>query len=89
MGRCHFLPGDHKLRHSKKAFNKETKMRPSAELLSRTDLLNQMEGLDIIFEKHLEMEKKNKRTADEVMPWKKKSILFKLPYWNHLLVSTT
>ena len=64
-------------------------MRPSAELLSRTDLLNQMEGLDVIFGKHPKTKKKNKRKRDEVMPWKKKSILFKLPYWNHLLVSTT
>jgi len=86
MGHRRFLPGDHKFRRSKKAFNGETEMRPPPKLLSGTALLNQMEGLDVIFGKHPETKKKNKRKGDEVMPWSKKSIFFRLPYWDHLLV---
>jgi len=37
MGHRHFLPGDHKLRRGKKAFNRETEMRPPPELLFGTD----------------------------------------------------
>ena len=86
MGHCRFLLDDHKFRRSKKAFNGEIEIRPPPELLSGTNLLNQMEGLDVIFGKHLETKKKNKRNGDAVMPWNKKSIFFKLPYWDHLLV---
>ena len=61
-------------------------MRPPPELLSGIDLLNQMEGLDATFGNHRETKKKNKRKGDEVIPWNKKSIFFKLPYWDHLLI---
>jgi len=51
--------------------------KPPPKLMSGTNLLNQMEGLDVILGTDPETKRKNKRKGDEVMPWKKKNIFFK------------
>ena len=69
LGHRRFLPEDQKFRCSRKAFIGETEIRPPPELQSRSDLVSQMEGLDVILGKHPDTIRKNKsRLGDKAMP---------------------
>ncbi|XP_019255072.1 PREDICTED: uncharacterized protein LOC109233652 [Nicotiana attenuata] len=70
-----FLPMDHPWRSNKRSFNGKTEFRPPPPLLKGTDVLNSLQNFNNVFGK------KRKRTNDG--PWKKRSIFFELPYWQH------
>jgi len=77
MGHHRFLLADHKFCCSKKAFNGEIEIRPPPKLRFGIDLLHQMEGLEVIFGKHPDTLRKNKRKmGNKLMPWKKKVFFF-------------
>lgn len=59
-------------------------MRPPPKSRPGPEMLEQMENLDVKFGKDVETLKHNKiKRGDEVVPWKKKSTFFELPYWEH------
>ncbi|XP_019256476.1 PREDICTED: uncharacterized protein LOC109234890 [Nicotiana attenuata] len=70
-----FLPMDHPWRSNKRSFNGKIEFRPPPPLLKGTDVLNSLQNFNNVFGK------KRKRTNDG--PWKKRSIFFELPYWQH------
>ncbi|KAH0701906.1 hypothetical protein KY285_016184 [Solanum tuberosum] len=73
-----FLPMDHPWRSNKRSFKGKTEFRPPPPFLKGTDVLNSLQDFENVFGK------KRKRSNDG--PWKKKSIFFELPYWQHNLL---
>ena len=73
-----FLPMDHPWRSNKRSFNGKTEFRPPPAPLKGIDVLNSLRDFENVFGK------KKKRSNDG--PWKKRSILFELPYWQHNLL---
>ncbi|XP_019233591.1 PREDICTED: uncharacterized protein LOC109214156 [Nicotiana attenuata] len=70
-----FLPMDYPWRSNKRSFNGKTEFRPPPPLLKGTDVLNSLQNFNNV------SGKKRKRTNDG--SWKKRSIFFELPYWQH------
>jgi len=75
-----FLPRNHPYRRMKKAFNGSREDEVIARLRNGEEIYNQVENIDIVFEKH----PKKKTTEKNI--WKKQSIFFNLPYWCKLEV---
>ena len=73
-----FLPMDHPWRSNKRSFNGKTEFRPPPAPLKGIDVLNSLRDFENVFGK------KKKRSNDG--PWKKRSIFFELPYWQHNLL---
>ncbi|KAH0655532.1 hypothetical protein KY285_030414 [Solanum tuberosum] len=69
---------DHPWRSNKRSLNGKTEFRPPPLLLKGTDVLNSLQDFENVFGK------KRKRSNDG--PWKKRSIFFELPYWQHNLL---
>ncbi|KAH0729589.1 hypothetical protein KY290_000721 [Solanum tuberosum] len=69
---------DHPWRSNKRSFNGKIEFRPPPPLLKGTDVLNSLQNFENVFGK------KRKRSNDG--PWKKRSIFFELPYWQHNLL---
>ena len=79
--RC-FLKEDHPYRFNKEHFDgQEDHSKPPRELTG-TEIFEEIRDLDVIFGK------KNKSTIPKSSSsnWRKRSIFFELPYWEHLLV---
>ncbi|XP_060200861.1 uncharacterized protein LOC132629147 [Lycium barbarum] len=70
-----FLPMDHPWRSNKRSFNGKTEFRPLPQLLKGTDVFNMLQNVENVFGK--------KQKKSNVSPWKKRSIFFELPYWQH------
>ena len=82
MGHRCFLDSTHKYRHDKKSFDgsKELEHKPLAR--SGSDLLDQLKGIRFKFGKMSEpVDGVQKKT------WRKWSIFFELPYWEHHLIN--
>ncbi|KAK6789627.1 hypothetical protein RDI58_013427 [Solanum bulbocastanum] len=73
-----FLPMDHPWRSNKRSFNGKNEFRPPPPFFKGTDVLNRLHDFENVFEKKI------KRSVDG--QWKKKSIFFELPYWQHNLL---
>ncbi|XP_039142864.1 uncharacterized protein LOC120280181 isoform X1 [Dioscorea cayenensis subsp. rotundata] len=91
MGHRQFLDSNHKFRVDKKSFDgtEEFKIMPNPP--STTEILHQLEGFQNEFGKgHSNLASKRRRLAlkdsKDYYNWKKKSIFFELPYWEHNLV---
>ncbi|XXG72498.1 hypothetical protein AAC387_Pa07g1577 [Persea americana] len=88
MSHRRLLDADHRFRRNKIKF--DGKMEFRAALLSRsgTELLRQCCDINITFGKHNSNSSSKKRKQDDNTKglWKKKSIFFTLPYWEHLLI---
>lgn len=88
------LDDDHSFRHDSRSFNGQVELRPPPKLWTGSELLKQMENVDVVYGKHPSIHKLNKETRKrkrendfvEEVPWKKKSSFFRLKYWEHLLV---
>ena len=75
-----FLSRGHKFRLQKSKFNGKVEKQDPPKIFSCIDILGQVAELDVTFGKTQE------KPARSTPQWKKKSILFKLPYWEfHLL----
>ena len=91
---CHrrFLDASHRFRSNKSQFNGNTELRDPPKILSGSEILEQLQNIDVIFGKVHELKGGGKRSrgtlADEseTQQWKKKSIFFKLPYWEFNLI---
>ena len=80
MNHRKFLPTSHKWRFDKKRFNGEIETRQIPEPLTGTDIVKVLDGFVNQFGK------KDKRKRESDSPFKKKSIFFDLPYWEHNLL---
>ncbi|XP_059297176.1 uncharacterized protein LOC132050130 [Lycium ferocissimum] len=69
-----FLPMD-PWRSNRRSFNGKIEFRPPPPLLKGTDVFNSLQHVTNVFGK------KQKKSNDG--PWKKRSIFFELPYWQH------
>ncbi|CAN1180729.1 hypothetical protein LINPERHAP2_LOCUS34933 [Linum perenne] len=90
IGSRRFLPAEHPFRLQKTKFNGEIDLRQPTKLLSGTEILSQVENINVTFGKTNESDKGgpvkkkskidggNKKKAEQ---WKKKSCFFQLPYW--------
>ncbi|XP_038706800.1 uncharacterized protein LOC120002208 isoform X2 [Tripterygium wilfordii] len=93
MGHRRFLPNSHKFRKDKLSFDGKREWGCKPERLSGDQLLQQLEKEGILTEyKRADLEERNRRQAHKERGvtrqhnWKKKSILFELPYWKHNLI---
>ncbi|XP_077239808.1 uncharacterized protein LOC143880718 [Tasmannia lanceolata] len=82
MGQGRFLEGNHILRTDKVSFDGKEELSPAPTPLSGSKVLEQLQGISIIFGK-------KRRWEDNVIlpyKWKKRSIFFNLLYWESLLL---
>ncbi|RDX89540.1 hypothetical protein CR513_28717, partial [Mucuna pruriens] len=66
----------------KKHFDSTIEERDAPKLLSRLEILKQLDDINVTFESNLESNIKGNKNCEEDGPkqWKKKSIFFNLPY---------
>ena len=92
IGTRRFLPRDHGFRRNCNRFDGHVEERDPPKVLSGSDILNQVKDINVTFGKEPEPEssskkkrpRKKKKVGDnETQQWKKKSIFFQLPYWEH------
>ncbi|GJW04260.1 transposon protein, CACTA, En/Spm sub-class [Tanacetum coccineum] len=74
------LPESHSYRKKKKQFDGRVEHRKMARLMNGHDTLSRVKDIKNVFGKKDKALKNNKNI------WKKKSIFWKLPYWEHLQV---
>ncbi|XP_039116440.1 uncharacterized protein LOC120251851 [Dioscorea cayenensis subsp. rotundata] len=92
MGHRRFLATGHKFRLNKIRFNGEQELRNPPKILSGTEILQQVQDINITFGRLLDNQSAGKRrrgastSRTEPQQWKKKSIFFELPYWEHNLI---
>ncbi|GJX27686.1 uncharacterized protein Tco_0235765 [Tanacetum coccineum] len=80
MGHRRSLPESHPYRKKKKLFDGRVERRKMARLMNGHDTLSRVKDIKTIFGKKDKAPKNNKNI------WKKKSIFWKLPYWERLQV---
>ncbi|RDY06303.1 hypothetical protein CR513_09720, partial [Mucuna pruriens] len=88
VGHRRFLERSHKFRLMKKHFDGTIEERDAPKLLSGSEILKQLDDINVTFESNLESNIKGKRNREEDGPkqWKKKIIFFNLPYWKDNLL---
>lgn len=93
MGHRRFLQKGHKFRLNRSRFNGKVEQRDPPITLSGSDILKQLEGINVTFGKILEpTDKGKKRTRGKKLvedgsgQWRKRSIFFNLPYWESNLL---
>ncbi|CAN1777819.1 hypothetical protein LINPERHAP1_LOCUS14199 [Linum perenne] len=96
-GSRRFLPSDHRMRGWKNRFNGKNENRDPPIYKAGIDILDQLKDVNVIFgKKGKQTASEKKRTRGGIMKnvdnneeteiWKKKSILFDLPYWKDNLI---
>ncbi|XP_031090937.1 uncharacterized protein LOC115995929 [Ipomoea triloba] len=78
MSHLTFLPIDHPYRKKKKVFNGKYETRVACSPLSGDVVYERVKNIDIVFGK-------TSKTSQKGI-WKKRSILWDLPYWEHLSI---
>ncbi|CAA7027471.1 unnamed protein product [Microthlaspi erraticum] len=92
MGHRRFLGSDHKFRYDKQHFDGSEELRNPPITPSGSTILQQVESVDVIFGKPTEISKRKRDRAESMregssrQQWRKKSIFFELPYWEHSLL---
>ncbi|XP_061363146.1 uncharacterized protein LOC133306783 [Gastrolobium bilobum] len=83
MGHRRFLERGHKFRLMKKHFDGTIEERDPPIMLSGSEILKQLDDINVTFGSNLESNSRRKRGRSEDRPkqWRKKSIFFDLPYW--------
>ncbi|XP_020245141.1 uncharacterized protein LOC109823267 [Asparagus officinalis] len=77
MGHRRFLKDDHPWRFNKRSFNGDIELGREPISLSGTEIIDELS--DFVNE----FGKKQKKKANRNCPWKKRSVFFDLPYWEH------
>ncbi|XP_049387467.1 uncharacterized protein LOC125851762 [Solanum stenotomum] len=78
MGHRALLPPDHPFRRDKKSFDGKEDHRSAPTPLSGTEVLEELREFNNVFGKG-----QKRKHRDSEGPWKKRSIFFELPYWEH------
>lgn len=95
MGHRRFLPNGHRFRLSRLRFDGNVEDRDPPKKLSGSEILKQLEDIDITLGKQPQKSDKGKRkrsrrknnvVGNQVKQWKKRSIFFELPYWEFNLL---
>jgi len=92
MGHWQFLSRGHKFLLNRVQFNGNIKDRDPPKQLSGLEILEQVKNINITFgkkPKSLDRRKRNcgkSTTTYQMQQWKKKSVFFKLPYWEFNLL---
>jgi hypothetical protein len=86
MGHRCFLPLNHRWRHNKSSFNIEVETRERPVPLSGEQVLQQYESFEQVPFGKRTTKRKWREEETRWHKWRKKSILFQLPYWKNLLV---
>ena len=89
MGHRRFLHEDHPFRSNTHSFDGIAEHRPAPIPLSGSEIVAQTEDMHTVFGKDPSGKKKTKRKRKDDEPlivWKRKSIFFRLPYWESLLL---
>lgn len=87
MGHRRWLPGDHKWRHSKEAFDGKKEMGVKPKELSGDDILRQLNNLEFgRIGKHPSNKERNMPRSPAHLNWTNKSIFFELEYWSKLKI---
>ncbi|OIT26536.1 hypothetical protein A4A49_41017 [Nicotiana attenuata] len=87
MGHRRFLERGHRFRLQRVRFNGKIEQREPPIALSGSDILKQVEGINVNFGKAPVLNDKGKRARrqtvneDRSRQWRKRSIFFDLPYW--------
>ncbi|XP_020249217.1 uncharacterized protein LOC109826604 [Asparagus officinalis] len=77
MGHRRFLKDDHPWRFNKRSFNGDIELGREPISLSGTEIIDELSNFVN------EFGKKQKKKANRNCPWKKRSVFFNLPYWEH------
>ncbi|XP_020245186.1 uncharacterized protein LOC109823313 [Asparagus officinalis] len=77
IGHRRFLKDDHPWRFNKRSFNGDIELGREPISLSGTKIIDELS--DFVNE----FGKKQKKKANRNCPWKKRSVFFDLPYWEH------
>ncbi|XP_057444525.1 uncharacterized protein LOC130736753 [Lotus japonicus] len=90
MGHRRFLDTRHKFRLNKIRFNGEQESRDAPKSLSGSEIFAQVKNINVVFgrkDKRVGNRKRSRGDRDSsqsgTQQWKKKSIFFELPYWEH------
>ena len=90
VGHRRFLGDGHRFRLLRSRFNGQTETRSAPLKLSGSEILNQLENINVTFGKIFSDHDKGKRgrssTGVKTEQWRKRSVFFRLPYWQHNLV---
>ncbi|XP_058070934.1 uncharacterized protein LOC131219971 [Magnolia sinica] len=90
MGHRRFLELDHRFRSNSRSFDGTEEFSEAPTLLSGSDVLDQLQGINVTFGKKTSGNYGHKRrredNAKDRYNWKKQSIFFDLPYWEHNLL---
>ncbi|CAN1161920.1 hypothetical protein LINPERHAP2_LOCUS24198 [Linum perenne] len=90
MGSRRFLPINHRFRQQRRRFDGKVEERGPPLLLTGSEVLKQLENVNVTFGKIEDPKTGKKRYRDmsdkTVKQWKKKSIFFELPYWEFILL---
>ncbi|XP_061371520.1 uncharacterized protein LOC133314095 [Gastrolobium bilobum] len=92
MGHRRFLDRRNKFRLNRLYFNGKQELRESPKILSGTDILQQVQNVHVTFGRKPKIGGKRKRRGSGrvaqvgTQQWRKKSIFFELPYWEHNLL---
>ncbi|XP_059654530.1 uncharacterized protein LOC132301279 isoform X1 [Cornus florida] len=90
-GHRHFAEQYHRFRRNKASFDGTEETRCAPPMLSGTEVLHELEGISFPAFGKGDDGKGNAAQVDEMdenpmFNWRKKSIFFELPYWEHLLI---
>src|ERR1044072_2056639 len=89
MGHRRFIDRRHKFRLNKIRFNGHQELRDEPKSFSGSDIFAQVKDINVVFGRKDKRSAKRKRSRGErvssesTQQWKKKSIFFELPYWEH------
>lgn len=90
MGHRRWLPEDHIFRKQAEFFDATEELRVAPIRANGSDVLNQLDRIQHTYGKQSKMKKRKKRSNegndDSLIGWKKRSIFFELPYWQHNLL---
>ena len=86
MGHRRFLPLDHRWRKDRRSFDGKQEIEPPPTLSTGDDIINQLEGVECIYEQWKRKNMGHQMVHDESQTLKKRSIFFTLPYWKDNLL---
>ena len=86
MGHRRFLKRKHRFRLNRVRFDGSTEERSPPLKISGSDVLKQVENLNVTFGKGAVLDGRGKRPRQETKQWNKRSIFFELPYWESNLL---
>ena len=86
MGHRRWLSRGHRFRLNRVRFNGQLENRDPPKKFSGTEILRQIEAVDVTLGKNPKRGRGKRSQNDEPLQWRKRSIFFRLPYWEFNLL---